>query len=118
MDYLHHQVLRHHSSIKSIIKSELKREITSKLSGHSQSVCLLYINEIVSRITFEMPTEKNTHQIFAVISGSFPTWLADCVKEYKDIDVFLVINTSDKKHLKLVFPVLYMLEEMYSKVNI
>ena len=41
VDYLHHQVLRNHSSIKSIIKSEMKREITLKLTGYHQSVCLL-----------------------------------------------------------------------------
>ena len=69
VDYLHYQVLRRHSSVKSIIKLELRREITSQLTGYYQSVCL-YINEIVNRITFEKPTEKNPLALNPKITSS------------------------------------------------
>ena len=42
VDYLHHQVLRNHSSIKSIIKSELKRDNIEIIRIFSICMSIIY----------------------------------------------------------------------------
>ena len=78
------------------------REYLLSLSGLSNATSKEYrvAKEILSTITFisqegkiPPPDEDEDNKVSAIIAGSYPTYLANRVKSYNDIDIFIEIST-------------------------
>ena len=101
IDDVRHRVLRGYDNIKDFLSSVVDYD-TLKLphnSNYSRSEvvnilrgCIKFIFE---NITFVKAGGRERDKVFAVVAGSFPTYLAGCIEKYNDIDIFLAINPSD-----------------------
>ena len=120
VDCVQHQVLRGYDSIMELVKTKIDMEINNNttLQVKQHIKMLKCVDFVLNHITFEKPTEDtNTDQVYAIIAGSFPAYLAAYVHEFSDIDVFLVINTLDTTRMKIYHKLIKNLKVINNIIN-